>query len=107
MPGEGTRRVEANMKAAFETSMTRYKEELRGEYDRMVGSKPVSFEERGKEWMTIAGDPPAVQAWIGAQAAIHGVLGAVSMYFELKKDGEKFVDRVIDNAKEVTGGPVQ
>lgn len=106
MAGEAIKRIDKNMEAALERSLNRYEESLSTAYDRMVGSKPVSFEERGKEYLTIAGDVTALKGWLDAQAQIHGLPLARTMLIQFAKDGERFVDKMVANAKEVTG-PVE
>ncbi len=107
MPGEAVGRIDTNMEASLDRALTRYEEKLQSLYDRLIGSQPVSSEERGKEYLTIAGDLPAIKAWLNSQAAIHGMPIARTMLDEMAKNGEKFIDNLVDNAKEVTGGPVQ
>lgn len=107
MPGEAIERIDANMKASLERSLTRYEEKLQSVYDRLIGSQPVSSEERGKEYLSIAGDVPAIKGWLDSQAAIHGIPIARTMLVEMAKNGEKFIDKLVNNVKEVTGGPVQ
>ena len=106
MPGEAIKRIDANLEAALERSLTRFEERLSTAYDRMVGSKPVSREDRGKEYLTIAGDTDALKAWYDSQKQIHGAPIARTMLIEMAKDGEKFVDELVSNAKKVTG-PVE
>ncbi len=95
MAGEAIKRIDANMEAALERSLKRFDERLSGAYDRMVGSKPVSLEERGKEYLTIAGDVDALKGWYDAQKAIHGAPLARTMLLEFAKDGEKYVDGLV------------
>lgn len=92
MAGEAIKRIDKNMEAALERSLNRYEESLSKAYDRMIGSKPVSFEERGKEYLTIAGDVIALKGWLDAQAAIHGMPLARTLLLQMAKDGEKYID---------------
>ena len=103
MPGEAIKRIDANLEAALERSLTRFEERLSTAYDRMVGAQPVSPEEQGKEYLTMAGDVNALKAWLDNQAAIHGVPIARTMLIEFAKEGEKFVEKLVANAKQVTG----
>lgn len=93
MPGEGIKRIDTNREAAFERTLKRF-EGFETAYDRMIGSRPVSFEDRGKEYLTIAGDVPALKSWYQAQAQIHGAPRARSMLLKMAKDGEKFIDEL-------------
>ncbi len=95
MAGEAVKRIDANLEAALERSIKRYEERLTTAYDRMVGSKPVSLEDRGKEYLTIAGDMNALKGWFDSQTAIHGLPIARTMLLEFAKDGEKFIDKMI------------
>ena len=92
MPGEAIKRIDANTEAALERSVKRFEERLSSAYDRMVGSQPVSFEERGKEYLTIAGDVAALKGWYDAQKAIHGAPIARTLLLKMAEDGEKFID---------------
>ena len=92
------------MEASLERSLKRYEERLSAAYDRMVGSESVSFEERGKEYLTLAGDMDALKGWYDAQAAIHGAPIARTLFSQFVADGEKFVDKLVANAKDVTSG---
>lgn len=94
------------MEAALERSLKRFDERLASAYDRFVGSEPVSLEDRGKEYLTIAGDPVALKGWYDSQKQIHGAPVARTMFTEMVKEGEKFVDDLISNAKDVTNGAV-
>ena len=102
MAGESVKRIDANMEAALERTITRFEERLSSAYDRMIGSKPVSLEDRGKEYLTIAGDVNALKGWFDSQKAIHGGPIARTMLIEFAKDGEKFIDKMI--ADEGTDG---
>ena len=104
MPGEAIKRIDANLEAALERSLKRFEERLSTAYDRMVGSEPVSLEDRGKEYLAIAGDVDALKNWYANQAAIHGSAIARTMLIEFAKDGEEFVEKLISNAKDVTRG---
>lgn len=106
MSGEAIKRIDANMEAALERSLKRYEEKMTETYDRMVASQPVSLEERGKEYLTIAGDPAALKAWYDSQKAIHGGPIARTMLIEFAKDGERFINKIVANAKDVTNGSV-
>jgi hypothetical protein len=103
LSGEAIKRIDANMEAALERSVRRFEERLSTAYDRMVAAEPVSVEERGKEYLTIAGDVDALKAWYDSQKAIHGAPIARTMLLEFVKDGEKFVDKIVSSAKDVTG----
>ena len=92
MAGEAIKRIDKNMEAALERSLKRYEGSLSKAYDRMVGSQPVSFEERGKEYLTITGDVGALKGWYDAQKAIHGAPLARTLLLQMAKDGEKFID---------------
>lgn len=92
MAGEAIKRIDANLEASLKRSITRYEERLSSAYDRMVGSEPVSFEDRGKEYLTIAGDLDALKAWYDGQKQIHGAPLARTMLLKMAKDGEKFID---------------
>lgn len=98
MSGESIKRIDANMEAALERSVTRFEERLSVAYDRMVGSEPVSSEERGKEYLTIAGDVTALKGWYDAQKAIHGAPLARTMLVEMVKQGEKFIDKLNEDS---------
>jgi hypothetical protein len=104
--GNAIKRLDANTKAALQRSVARFKDSLRGEYDRMFASQPISLEDRGKEYLTIAGDPVALKSWLDSQAAIHGIPIARTLFKQFEADGEKFVDKLVSNAKDVTGGTV-
>lgn len=95
MAGSAIKRLDANTKAALQRSITRFKDSLRGEYDRMFASQPVSLEDRGKEYLTIAGDPTALKTWYDSQKAIHGAPIARTMLIQFAKDGEKYIDGLI------------
>ena len=94
MSGEAIKRIDANMEAALERSTKRFEERLSAAYDRMIGSKPVSFEDRGKEYLTIAGDVNALKGWYESQKAIHGAPIARTLLIQMGKDGEKFIDKL-------------
>ena len=94
MPGEAIKRLDANTQAALDRSLGRFKDSLRGEYDRMFGAKAVSFEERGKEYLTLAGDPVALKTWHDSQAQIHGLPIARTLFSKFVKDGERFIDQL-------------
>ncbi len=94
MAGEAIKRIDKNMEAALERSLKRYEGSLSKAYDRMIGSKPVSFEDRGKEYLTIAGDVTALKGWLDAQAQIHGMPLARTLLLQMAKDGEKFIDEL-------------
>ncbi|KKL64891.1 hypothetical protein LCGC14_2160450 [marine sediment metagenome] len=106
MAGDAIKRIDANMEAALERSVKRFEERLSSAYDRLVGSEPVSLEDRGKEYLTLAGDVAALKGWLDSQAAIHGLPIARTMLIEFAKDGERFVDKLTSNPKKVTG-PVE
>lgn len=103
MPGEAIKRLDANTQAALDRSLGRFKDSLRDEYDRMFGAKAVSLEERGKEYLTLAGDVNALKTWYQSQEAIHGAPIARTMFAKFVADGEKWVDKIVKNAKEVSG----
>ena len=86
------------MEAALERNLKRYEERLSVAYDRLVGSEPVSIEERGKEYLTLAGDVPALKGWYEAQKAIHGAPIARTMLIEFAKGGEKFIDKLNEDS---------
>lgn len=90
------------MKAALDRNLKRYEERLAAAYDRMIGSEPVSFEERGKEYLTLAGDTNALKGWLKSQADIHGLPIARTMFSQFVKDGERWIDGLVSNVKEVT-----
>lgn len=92
MAGEAIKRIDANLEQSLKRSLKRFEDRLSSAYDRMVGSKPVSFEDRGKEYLTIAGDVPALKAWYDSQAQIHGAPVARTLLLKMGKDGEKFID---------------
>lgn len=92
------------MKASLERNLKRYEERLSSAYDRMIGSEPVSREDRGKEYLAMAGDVNALKGWLQSQAAIHGMPIARTMLVEIVKEGEKFVNDLVANTKDVTGG---
>ena len=95
MAGDAIKRIDANMEAALERATNRFEERLSVAYDRMVASERVSLEERGKEYLTIAGDVPALKAWYDSQKEIHGAPIARTMLIEFGKDGEKFIDKLV------------
>ena len=95
MAGEGSRRLDANTEAAMKTALDRFRNVLRQDFNQMFRAKPVSLEERGKEWMTIAGDVPAIRDWAEKQAAIHGTPAAMTLLFQLRRDGDKFINKVL------------
>jgi hypothetical protein len=86
------------MEAALERSVKRFEERLSTAYDRLVASEPVSFEDRGKEYLTLAGDIPALKGWYNAQKAIHGAPVARTMLIEFAKGGEKFIDKLNEDS---------
>lgn len=100
MAGEAIKRIDANMEAALGRSIRRFKESLSVAYDRMVGSKPVPLEERGQEYLTLAGDLPALKQWFEGQAAIHGKPIARTMLIQFAKDGERYIDKLMVGAKQ-------
>ena len=100
MAGESVKRIDANMEAALERSLKRYEDGLSKFYDRMIGSEPVSLEDRGKEYLTIAGDIPALKGWYDAQKAIHGAPIARTLLIQMAESGEKFVDKTIGDARQ-------
>lgn len=102
MAGESIKRIDANLEAALDRSIKRFEERLTTAYDRMVGSKPVSFEERGKEYLVLAGDVNALKTWYDAQKAMHGAPLARTMLLQFAKDGERFVDKMVGDARQDT-----
>lgn len=98
MAGESVKRIDANLEASLDRSIKRFEERFTKAYDRMVGSKPVSFEDRGKEYLTIADDVDALKSWFDSQAQIHGLPIARTMLLEFAKDGEKFIDKLNEDA---------
>ena len=97
MSGESIKRIDANMEAALTRAVNRFEERLSVAYDRMVASEPVSLEERGKEYLTIAGDVPALKAWYDSQKEIHGSPIARTMLLKFVEDGEKFIDKLVED----------
>ncbi len=95
MAGEAIKRIDKNMEAALERSLKRFDETMSKAYDRMIGSEPVSKEDRGKEYLTIAGDVNALKQWYDAQKAIHGAPLARTLLVQMAKDGERFVDELV------------
>ncbi len=95
MAGEAIKRIDKNMEAALERSLKRFDETMSKSYDRMIGSEPVSFEERATEGLTIAGDVPAIKQWYDAQKAIHGAPLARTLLLQMGRDTEKFVDELV------------
>ena len=95
MAGEAIKRIDKNMEAALERSLKRFDETMSKSYDRMIGSEPVSKEDRGKEYLTLAGDIPSIEGWLDSQAAIHGMPLARTLLLQMGKDGEKFVDELV------------
>ena len=98
MTGEAVKRIDKNTEAALERSVKRFEERLSSAYDRMVGAKPVSFEERGKEYLTLAGDVNALKNWFDSQAVIHGKPIARTMLIQFAKEGEKFIDGLSEDS---------
>ncbi len=98
MAGESVKRIDAHMEAALERSLKRFEERLSSAYDRMIGSEPVSLEDRGKEYLTIAGDIPALKGWYDAQKAIHGAPIARTLLVQMAKEGETFIDKLNEDA---------
>ena len=98
MPGEAIKRIDANLEASLKRVLTLFEDTLSTAYDRMIGSKPVSLEDRGKEYLTIAGDVPALKVWFDAQKAIHGAPIARTMLIDFGKDGEKFIDKLNEDS---------
>ncbi len=98
MAGESVKRIDANMEAALERSLKRFEGSLSKAYDRMIGSEPVSKEERGKEYLTIAGDVNALKGWYDAQKAIHGAPIARTLLIQMAKEGETFIDKLNEDA---------
>ena len=86
------------MEAALDRSVKRFEERLSTAYDRMIGSEPVSKEDRGKEYLTIAGDVNALKGWYDAQKAIHGAPIARTLLVQMAKDGEQFIDKLNEDA---------
>jgi hypothetical protein len=86
------------MEAALDRSLKRFDETLSNAYDRMIGSEPVSKEDRGKEYLTIAGDIPALKSWFDSQAAIHGKPIARTLLIQMAKEGETFIDKLNEDA---------
>jgi hypothetical protein len=86
------------MEAALDRSLKRFDESLSSAYDRMVGSEPVSKEDRGKEYLTIAGDVNALKSWFDSQASIHGKPIARTLLIQMAKEGEKFIDKLNEDA---------
>ena len=95
MAGEAIKRIDKNMAAALERSLKRFDESMSKAYDRMIGSEPVSKEDRGKEYLTIAGDVSSLKGWLDSQAAIHGMPLARTLLIQMARDGEKFVDELV------------
>ena len=94
MSGEAIKRIDKNTEAALERSVKRFEERLSGAYDRMVASEPVSKEDRGREYLTLAGDVPSLKQWYDAQKAIHGAPIARTLLIQFAEDGEKFIDKL-------------
>ncbi len=90
------------MEAALNRSLKRFEESISNAYDRMIGSEPVSKEDRGKEYLTIAGDVTALKGWYDAQKAIHGAPIARTLLIQMAKEGERFVDKTIGDARQET-----
>jgi hypothetical protein len=86
------------MEAALERSLKRFDESTSKAYDRMIGSEPVSKEARGKEYLTLAGDVNALKGWLDSQAAIHGMPIARTLLIQMAKEGEKFIDKLNEDA---------
>ena len=98
MPGESIKRIDKNMEAALSRSLKRFEESISNAYDRMIGSEPVSKEDRGKEYLTIAGDVNALKGWYDAQKAIHGAPIARTLLIQMAKEGERFIDKLNEDA---------
>ena len=86
------------MEAALDRSVKRFEDTLSSAYDRLVGSEPVSKEDRGKEYLTIAGDVTALKGWYDAQKAIHGAPIARTLLIQMAKEGETFIDKLNEDA---------
>ncbi len=100
MAGEAIKRIDANLEAALERSIRRFEDSLSGAYDRMVGSKPVPLEERGQEYLTLAGDLPALKQWFDGQKQIHGLPLARTLLMQFAKDGERYIDKLMVGTKQ-------